>query len=78
MHTTRDAESDLVVEGNRCISSVHCRLVRRGAGETLVQDSSSNGTMLNGKRLPRDQPVLLLSEDVITLVYQKDNPALSE
>jgi pSer/pThr/pTyr-binding forkhead associated (FHA) protein len=53
----RDKDVELVVGGNRFVSSRHCLLERDEKGGKWISDSSSNGTLLNGARLQRHKRV---------------------
>ncbi len=70
----RDEECDITLEGDT-VSRVHCRIVRLGS-MYLLEDSSRNGTYVNGKRVTqcqlndRDQVRVgqnLLVVDILTL-----------
>ena len=60
-------ESDLVIpDPYRKISRRHCQIARSGRHFFLV-DCSRNGTFLNGRAVPKNEPVLLRINDEITL-----------
>jgi hypothetical protein len=60
-------ESDVVVpDPYRKISRRHCQIARSGRHFFLV-DCSRNGTFLNGRAVPKNEPVLLRTNDEITL-----------
>jgi hypothetical protein len=62
-----DADTDVVIaDPYRKISRKHCQIARSGRHFFLI-DRSRNGTFLNGRAIPRDEPVLLRLNDEITL-----------
>lgn len=83
-----------MIPGNLHVSGCHCVLTRHLGSKVTLKDTSSNGTLLNGKRVEKNMEVRppvsltilmhLLSQvevahnDVITIVNRKDNPRLSE
>ncbi len=51
------------------VSADHCSLrLDDTSAAPMVTDTSSNGTFLNGKRLPKNQPTRLAAGDVLSLV----------
>ena len=48
---------DIIITGNRFVSSNHCELTRGEDGGTWIRDTSTNGTLLNGSRLTRNSRV---------------------
>ena len=52
------ADADLVIPGNKFMSTVHCVFVRGQGGQALLKDTSTNGTLLNGSRLERNAEVI--------------------
>ena len=52
------SDADLVILDNMFVSIQHCVLLRDEEGEKWVRDLSSNGTLLNGKRLERNKEVM--------------------
>lgn len=62
-----DGEVDIVIaDESRNVSRRHCQVARSGRHFFLV-DYSRNGTFLNGRALPKNKPVLLRTNDEITL-----------
>ena len=49
------------------VSRVHCTLQRDGSAVVLLEDRSSNGTFLNGVRVPRFVPTRVALGDVVVL-----------
>jgi pSer/pThr/pTyr-binding forkhead associated (FHA) protein len=50
------------------VSKAHCRFEVRAEGRTVVEDlGSKNGSLLNGRRLEPDQPVLLCHGDILVV-----------
>jgi pSer/pThr/pTyr-binding forkhead associated (FHA) protein len=60
----RTARADFIVDA-ALISRLHCRLTADTSHQLVVEDlSSTNGTLVNGKRVERS---LLKSGDVVTI-----------
>jgi E3 ubiquitin-protein ligase CHFR len=70
----RAKEADLVISGNQLVSSRHCLLHRDEEGGKWVSDTSTNGTLLNNKRLEKNKKVKLSDGDILGVVFRKDNP----
>jgi hypothetical protein len=62
----RNESCHLTIEDPR-LSRRHAELVAVGAGHTIEDLGSSNGTRVNGERLAPGQPRLLAEGDVVTL-----------
>ena len=54
----RFAAADLTIEDNHLVSSKHCVLMK-GAEErgVVIKDTSTNGTLLNGKKMVKGEEV---------------------
>ncbi|MBI2571938.1 MAG: FHA domain-containing protein [Candidatus Schekmanbacteria bacterium] len=52
---------------NRRISHTHCRILAEGKDYYLVDSGSTNGTQLNGKRIPVDERKLLRDGDHVQI-----------
>ena len=52
------AAADLTIEDNHLVSSKHCVLMK-GAEErgVVIKDTSTNGTLLNGKKMVKGEEV---------------------
>lgn len=50
-------DAELVISGNSFVSTQHCLLLRDEEGGKWVSDVSTNGTLLNGKRLEKNKRV---------------------
>lgn len=60
-------QADWVVEDPyRKLSRLHCQIARSGRHFFIV-DCSRNGTFLNGRAIPKGEPILLRGNDEITL-----------
>jgi FHA domain len=67
---TLEPEADCVFQdSSNKVSRHHCDILR-ARGRYFLVDRSTNGTSVNGRRVPRDEPVLLRRRDVITLSEQ--------
>ncbi len=58
---------DGVVDFNKMISRVHCKICKNGSQYTITDLQSANGTFLNKMRLQPNQPFPIKSGDVIRL-----------
>lgn len=58
---------DGVVEFNKMIGRVHCKINKTSKGFTLTDLNSANGTYVNQKRLTSNQEILIQDGDVIRL-----------
>ena len=68
-------QADLVIVGIPGISRKHAQIVPAGAGHTLVDLQSMNGTYLRGKKIPSGQPMQLHDGDIIRIGDQYGNSA---
>lgn len=62
----RGSQSNLVLEG-AMVSRTHCKITRVGPLHTIEDLGSSNGTLLNGRRLRNAESTALRRGDVITI-----------
>ena len=63
----RDAANDWVID-DLLVSRKHAEIRRAAAGHWEIVDSnSSNGTFVNGKRLPKQTPVRLNANDMVAI-----------
>ncbi|MEO1550404.1 MAG: FHA domain-containing protein, partial [Pseudomonadota bacterium] len=62
----RDASADVTIEGSK-VSREHARLSLVDRKLTLTDLGSTNGTMIDGKRLAAHQPTQINSKSVIEL-----------
>lgn len=58
---------DGVLEFNKMISRVHCKICKSGDKYTIMDLQSANGTYLNKMRLQPNQPVQIKNGDVVRL-----------
>lgn len=58
---------DGVVAGNKMISRIHCKIVRRDDSYCIVDMQSINGTYVNGVRLAANEPTPISAGDRIRL-----------
>ncbi|XP_071481856.1 E3 ubiquitin-protein ligase CHFR-like isoform X2 [Diadema antillarum] len=67
---------DLSMPDNKVISGNHCRLYKQGQNDTVwLEDTSTNGTWLNGVKVGKGQKQRLCHGDEIALVFQKGDKA---
>ena len=64
---------DLVIPGNLHVSGCHCILTRHPGSKVTLKDTSSNGTLLNGKRLDKNIEVYC----VVYYMYTEVCPVVS-
>ena len=63
---------DGVIPGNSAISRVHCKIAHSWNGKYYIVDmNSSNGTYLNGLRVPSDQYLELNEGDIIRIANEE-------
>nr|XP_021483859.1 E3 ubiquitin-protein ligase CHFR-like isoform X2 [Meriones unguiculatus] len=66
---------DLSFPSNKLVSGDHCKLiVDEKSGHVILEDTSTNGTVINKMRLVKKQAYPLQSGDIIYLVYRKNEP----
>ena len=69
------AAADLMISNNTLVSTLHCALMKGAEGRgVVIKDTSTNGTLLNGKKMIKGEEVswrLLLKIDsgVPSIVY---------
>lgn len=72
----RAKDCDLRVTSSKCVSSRHCRLVHEPVShKTTLEDISTNGTLLNGVKLTKGNPVAIKTSDIIALVQKVEDPS---
>lgn len=59
--------NDGIVDFNKMISRVHCRIIRNGNSFSILDQQSANGTFVNGVRLAPAQPCVLHNGDIVRL-----------
>ncbi|XP_017306906.1 E3 ubiquitin-protein ligase CHFR [Ictalurus punctatus] len=66
---------DLSFPANKLVSSDHCKLTQdQESGQVWLEDTSTNGTVINMSKLLKKQRHLLQNGDVIYFVYRKSEP----
>ncbi|KAF6277726.1 checkpoint with forkhead and ring finger domains [Rhinolophus ferrumequinum] len=66
---------DLSFPGNKLVSGDHCKItVDEKSGQVSLEDTSTNGTVINKLKVVKKQTCLLQTGDVIYLVYRKSEP----
>nr|XP_060644208.1 E3 ubiquitin-protein ligase CHFR-like [Anolis sagrei ordinatus] len=66
---------DLYLPGNKLVSGDHCKIiVDEESGQVSLEDTSSNGTVINKQKLVKKQVCPLQTGDVIYVVYRKNEP----
>uniref|UniRef100_A0A8C6UFE4 E3 ubiquitin-protein ligase CHFR n=1 Tax=Neogobius melanostomus TaxID=47308 RepID=A0A8C6UFE4_9GOBI len=70
---------DLSFPSNKFVSGVHCKIAHdESSGLVWLEDTSTNGTVINMSKLIKKQTHELQNGDVIHLVYRKNEPHESE
>lgn len=66
---------DLSFPGNKLVSGDHCKItVDEESGQALLEDTSTNGTIINKQKVVKKQICPLKNGDVIYVVYRKNEP----
>ncbi|KAM5199369.1 E3 ubiquitin-protein ligase CHFR isoform 1-T4 [Hipposideros larvatus] len=66
---------DLSFPGNKLVSEDHCKItVDEKSGQVSLEDTSTNGTVINKLKVVKKQTCPLQTGDVIYLVYRKSEP----
>ncbi|KAM6423347.1 E3 ubiquitin-protein ligase CHFR isoform 1-T3 [Liasis olivaceus] len=66
---------DLSFPGNKLVSGDHCKItVDEKSGQVSLQDTSTNGTVINKQKVVKKQTCPLQTGDVIYVVYRKNEP----
>lgn len=66
---------DLSFPGNKLISGDHCKIVvDEKSGQVSLEDTSTNGTVINKLKVVKKQTCSLQTGDVIYFVYRKNEP----
>ncbi|XP_026540707.1 E3 ubiquitin-protein ligase CHFR isoform X2 [Notechis scutatus] len=66
---------DLSFPGNKLVSGYHCKIIMdEKSGQVLLQDTSTNGTVINKQKVVKRQTCPLQTGDVLYIVYRKYDP----
>ncbi|MCI4392929.1 hypothetical protein PGIGA_G00151590 [Pangasianodon gigas] len=66
---------DLSFPANKLVSGDHCKITQdQESGQVWLEDTSTNGTVINMSKLVKKQSHLLQNGDVIYFVYRKSEP----
>uniref|UniRef100_A0A6I8QIT6 E3 ubiquitin-protein ligase CHFR n=1 Tax=Xenopus tropicalis TaxID=8364 RepID=A0A6I8QIT6_XENTR len=77
-HTGRQT-CDLSFPGNKLVSGEHCKItVNEESGSVSLEDTSTNGTVINKLKVVKKQTYPLKNGDVIYVVYRKNEPEQSK
>uniref|UniRef100_A0A8C5UQ48 E3 ubiquitin-protein ligase CHFR n=1 Tax=Malurus cyaneus samueli TaxID=2593467 RepID=A0A8C5UQ48_9PASS len=70
---------DLSFPGNKLVSGDHCKIVvDEESGQVSLEDTSTNGTVINKLKVVKKQTYPLQTGDVIYVVYRKNEPENSK
>ncbi|XP_075424719.1 E3 ubiquitin-protein ligase CHFR isoform X2 [Ascaphus truei] len=71
----RKKACDLSFPGNKLVSGEHCKItVDEESGHVSLEDTSTNGTVINKMKVVKKQSCRLQNGDVIYVVYRKNEP----
>uniref|UniRef100_A0A8C8K6R1 E3 ubiquitin-protein ligase CHFR n=1 Tax=Oncorhynchus tshawytscha TaxID=74940 RepID=A0A8C8K6R1_ONCTS len=74
----REECCDLSFPANKLVSGDHCKIVQdKSSGLVWLEDTSTNGTVINMSKLVKKQIHMLQNGDVIYFVYRKNEPECS-
>ncbi|KAK3539306.1 hypothetical protein QTP86_034176, partial [Hemibagrus guttatus] len=74
-HVQRRESCDLSFPASKLVSGDHCKITQdQESGQVWLEDTSTNGTVINMSKLVKRQSHLLQSGDVIYFVYRKSEP----
>ncbi|XP_040203720.1 E3 ubiquitin-protein ligase CHFR isoform X3 [Rana temporaria] len=66
---------DLSFPGNKLVSGEHCKIiVDEKSGVVSLEDTSTNGTVINQQKVVKKQTYPLKNGDIIYVVYKKNEP----
>ncbi|XP_023602785.1 E3 ubiquitin-protein ligase CHFR isoform X1 [Myotis lucifugus] len=66
---------DLSFPGNKLVSGDHCKIIwDEKSGQVLLEDTSTNGTVINALKVVKKQTCPLQTGDVIYVVHRKNEP----
>uniref|UniRef100_A0A670JQ11 E3 ubiquitin-protein ligase CHFR n=1 Tax=Podarcis muralis TaxID=64176 RepID=A0A670JQ11_PODMU len=66
---------DLSFPGNKLVSGDHCKIrVDEESGQVSLEDTSTNGTVINKQKVVKKQTYPLQTGDVIYVIYRKNEP----
>ncbi|XP_078083302.1 E3 ubiquitin-protein ligase CHFR [Mustelus asterias] len=65
---------DLSFPGNKLVSGDHCKIIREKSGQVWLEDTSTNGTVINKSKVVKKQTYPLQNGDAIYVVYRKNEP----
>ncbi|XP_034953744.2 E3 ubiquitin-protein ligase CHFR isoform X1 [Zootoca vivipara] len=66
---------DLSFPGNKLVSGDHCKIrVDEESGQVSLEDTSTNGTVINKQKVVKKQTCPLQTGDVIYVIYRKNEP----
>ncbi|XP_060699381.1 E3 ubiquitin-protein ligase CHFR isoform X1 [Hemiscyllium ocellatum] len=65
---------DLSFPGNKLVSGDHCKIIREKTGQVWLEDTSTNGTVINKSKVVKKQTYPLQNGDAIYVVYRKNEP----
>ncbi|XP_068679454.1 E3 ubiquitin-protein ligase CHFR-like isoform X1 [Montipora foliosa] len=70
----RKQDCDISFAGSKFVSSHHCNLSRDSDGKVWLEDFSTNGSLLNGKKVTKKEKIQLNHKDHVQIVHRKDHP----
>lgn len=71
----RKNDCDLSLPSNKLVSGNHCKIIAdQTLGQAWLEDTSTNGTVINKSKVVKKQTYPLQNGDVIYIVYRKNEP----
>ncbi|XP_019854831.1 PREDICTED: E3 ubiquitin-protein ligase CHFR-like [Amphimedon queenslandica] len=66
----RNKDCDIAILNNKHVSSCHCSIIKDEEGVIWCKDTSTNGTLVNGVKINKEQ-VRLCDSQIIRIVFRK-------
>ncbi|XP_078362422.1 E3 ubiquitin-protein ligase CHFR-like isoform X2 [Oculina patagonica] len=70
----RKEDCDVSFTGSKFVSGHHCTISRDPDGKVWLRDFSTNGSLLNGKKITKDDKTQICHNDQVQIVHRKDHP----
>ncbi|XP_073257835.1 E3 ubiquitin-protein ligase CHFR-like isoform X2 [Porites lutea] len=68
----RKEDCDISFAGCKFVSGHHCSLSRDPDGKIWIEDVSTNGSLLNGKKITKNEKIQISHNDQVQIVHRKD------
>ncbi|XP_066018699.1 E3 ubiquitin-protein ligase CHFR isoform X4 [Pocillopora verrucosa] len=70
----RKEDCDISFPGCKFVSGHHCTITRDPGGTVWLQDFSTNGSLLSGKKIDKEKKIQINHNDQVQIVHRKDHP----